>query len=297
MAARVAMPPHNESLSGVRELSLPLWIKRRAPESSVLVQIGANTHRKSYSDHDPGTLCVSRRWRAVLLEPVPQTFLGLKTTYAGRESERLQLVNAAVCANKTADTPAATCSATASQAMWYVDASNATGNWGTNHSDARCVQNSGMYGWVNEIASLNRRYVLGRSYLMGPSRSSTLRCQRCARLLGRPLPGDCLSRVISDNLRRADVRCFCLRKELRLAQGEPAVTLLVVDTEGFDLKVLQQYPFSQLPTWYVAFEAIHLGRNDYDLAAALLRRHGFVHVRGGPGASVSEWRHNGAPAT
>eukprot|EP00966_Prymnesium_polylepis_P304920 7045011-Prymnesium_polylepis.1 len=50
--------------------------------------------------------------------------------------------------------------------------------------------------------------------------------------------------VIRDNVRSAKVRCMCLASELTLREPERAVTLLVVDTEGFDYQNLAQYPFS-----------------------------------------------------
>ena len=85
--------------------------------------------------------------------------------------------------------------------------------------------------------------------------------------------------------------CVCFDE---LLAGESAVTLLVIDTEGFDYKVLSQYPFGQLATHRVVFEAVHLKRWEFDAAATLLHRHGFVHLSGGYWGN-SVWHHRDAP--
>ena len=318
------------------------WVKRRPPETSVLVQVGANTHRKNAGDPDPGPSCVQLGWRSILLEPVPNVFRELQRTYQDRTSARLQLVNAAVCP----ESPVEPCSAgvcachlddiclrsspsdlhlispcahmhahphasddslsschllgtAMAQEMWYVDTTNATGNWGSNHSDARCLSNSGYFGWVEEIASLDKKRVFKSSSYLQHSRNSAKRCAACSQELGRPLPSNCLAKMIHRNIRRVNVHCFCMGQEqektLRLRGQEKAVTLLIVDAEGFDLNVLQQYPFGRLPTWRVVFEAKHMSRQSFKTAAELLGNHSYRHVTGSHGAYLSEWHHKDAP--
>ena len=282
----------HRNLTSEQRMPTLAWVRRREADTSVLVQVGANSHRKNAADPDPGPLCVKLGWRSVLLEPIPNIFGELRHTYRDRvASPRLQLVNAAVCA-ETAQQP---CSQEMSQELWFVDTTNATGNWGSNHSDARCLRNSGLYGWVAEIASHSKRHLLGEARNLQLSRSSVRRCASCTQELGRPLPPDCVRNMIHDNIRRVDVRCFCMKDELRLRKAEPAVTLLVVDAEGYDYTVLQQYPWERLPPWRVVFEATHLGRSSFDQAATLLQSHGYRHVAGGVGAYTSEWHHLDAP--
>ena len=282
------------NLSESQLLSTSQWVRRLPPATSVLLQVGANTHQKQHADPDPGPLCVSLGWRSVLIEPVPQVFAGLRATYATHESARLELVNAAVCADATAErcTPNAK-----TQAMWYVDTSNATGNWGTNRSDARCIERSGLYGWVKEIASQSKTHVESHSRLLQWSRSSARRCEACSAELGRPLPPDCVTDMIRNNLRRVDVRCYCMGRELRLKPSEPAVTLLVVDAEGYDYNVLAQYPWRRpgLKPWRVVFESSHLQNADFDSAAELLRSHGYRQLSGGYHRFINEWHHEDAP--
>ena len=41
--------------------------------------------------------------------------------------------------------------------LWVVETSNATGGWGSDHADPRCLGRKA--GWVSEIASLAREHV------------------------------------------------------------------------------------------------------------------------------------------
>jgi hypothetical protein len=59
---------------------------------------------------------------------------------------------------------------------------------------------------------------------------SQSKCDKCGRRLGKPMPPDCLSRVIPDNMVTHSVMCTCLDAELR---DEKSVTLLMIDTEGY----------------------------------------------------------------
>ena len=119
---------------------------------------------------------------------------------------RIKLINAAVCSRPPDAEGRHTGCDGERRTMWYVDVSNATGNWGRNRSDARCLAGSGLFGWVQEIASLERQHVVRHSQLLLESRASERRCAACAMALGRPLPRDCVAEMISANLRSAQVR-------------------------------------------------------------------------------------------
>ena len=273
------------------------WVRYQDAGTSVLVQIGANNHEQS-SSFDPGPICVKRGWRSVLIEPVPQIFAALQRHYKNATTARVQLLNAAVCAPTAGSESSGSCKSQRSQRIWYIDTTNATGNYGTNHSDARCILNSGLYGFLTEIASLRKSTVLQNNRLLQHSRSSERRCAACSAALGRPLPGDCVRDMINANLRSHDARCLCLAEELKLQtnthnplKSERSVTLLAIDAEGFDLEILRQWPFDVLPTARVSFEAAHLSDANFEAAAALLEGKGFRYVSGGYGAYLSEWQH------
>ena len=78
----------------------------------------------------------------------------------------------------------------------------------------------------------------------------------------------------------------------KLVKGEREVALLEIDTEGFDYDVLKQYPFDQVRTHRVIYEASHLHVSSVIAAAELLRSHGFANVLGGLGkVQVAMWQH------
>ena len=277
-------------LTAYQQLATHKWIKTQPAEQSLLVNIGANSHRKvSRSDPDPSLRCVRLGWRSILVEPVPQNFEALKMTYQSElalQPSRFELIQAALCDGGCA---------TGTMPIWFVDFSNATGNWGTSESDARCLNNSGHFSWVKEIASFSRAHVLRHSRLLSGGSRGRRRCAQCSMELNTALPETCVTRAIVDNTRSIAVRCLCAETELRLRPSEPAVNLLVVDTEGFDFRVLAQYPFARLRTYRVIFEAIHLQQWEFVAAAELLHKHGFAHVSGGyRGNSV--WHHRNAPS-
>jgi hypothetical protein len=184
-----------------------------------MVQVGANDHTIHYGNLDPGPYCVKHGWRALLIEPVPTLFANLYNQYKAHaeQHDRTRLLNAAVC-NRS-------CVAE-NRTFWSVDTSNATGNWGSNRSDARCAKAAGA-GWVSEIASLNQWHLFAMARNLQYSQS---KCDKCGRRLGKPMPPDCLSRVIPDNMVTHSVMCTCLDAELR---DEKSVTLLMIDTEGY----------------------------------------------------------------
>ena len=145
------------SLTEDRRLQLPDWVPRLQPEHSVLVQVGANDHSVHYGNADPGPKCVKSGWRTLLVEPVPSLFSKLVSRYGGDNAERYtrtRLLNAAVCGGTCFARPE-------NRTFWSIDTTNATGNWGTNTSDARCAIYSGA-GWISEIASLNQWHLFGQ---------------------------------------------------------------------------------------------------------------------------------------
>ena len=76
-------------LTKIQRLGTRQWMRYQYPNTSVLVQIGANNHNQSTS-YDPGPFCVRRGWRSVLIEPVPQIFAALQRRY--QNAARVQYV-------------------------------------------------------------------------------------------------------------------------------------------------------------------------------------------------------------
>ena len=141
--------PHTRA----RWLPLVQWVNRLDPSRSVLVQVGANDHS---GGHDPAPTCVARGWQSLLVEPVLANFERLQRRYkAEQQSGRVRLLNAAICGTS--------CDA-GERRMWSVDSTNATGHWGTNHSDTRCAATTAP--WISEIASLSRWHVLNQAKLL-----------------------------------------------------------------------------------------------------------------------------------
>ena len=64
----------DRNLTSEQRMPTLAWVRRREADTSVLVQVGANSHRKNAADPDPGPLCVKLGWRSVLLEPIPNIF-------------------------------------------------------------------------------------------------------------------------------------------------------------------------------------------------------------------------------
>lgn len=139
-----------KKLKGHRAFAMSPWMAALDPAASSLFQIGANKHEStSYINNEPGPLAVHHGWKSTLLEPIPDIFKQLQRTYTP-QPPNVELVNAAVCDQ---------CAA-APLKMWSVDMSNATGNWGSNDSDARCLTANTPGGngshFVSEIASLSK---------------------------------------------------------------------------------------------------------------------------------------------
>ena len=59
------------------------WVRQlQNPRRHLVIQVGANSHSDtSYINDDPGPLCVSLGWRAVLIEPLPPIFSKLQAKY------------------------------------------------------------------------------------------------------------------------------------------------------------------------------------------------------------------------
>lgn len=283
--ATLCTPP-----TSVRCLPTPRWIGALDPRAASLFQIGANIHEATtYAQEDPAPLAVARGWAATLLEPMPDVFAKLERRYTPRPP-RVELVNAAVC-DACGNAPLN---------MYAVDTSNATGNWGSNDSDARCLAANagpeaciphckGANHWTSEIASLDRKHLEkhNRFFGYGPSQ-----CRRCATRLERPMPNDCMRNVIVKNIKATSVRCFCTTTELEaLRRHGIDLSLLMIDAEGFDDAVLFQYPFEAIRPARVLFEANHLGLHRFYRLARYLRAWGYEMLRGTPKDYISTWHH------
>jgi len=266
------------------------WIRSLDPRAASLFQIGANIHEATtYAQEDPAPMAVARGWAATLLEPMPDIFAKLERRYTPRPP-RLELVNAAVCD---------ACGSAPLQ-MYSIDLTNATGNWGSNDSDARCLAaNAGSVAciprcedashWTSEIASLDRAHLAkhNRFFAYGPNQ-----CRRCAARLERPMPSDCMRNVIVKNIKVTNVRCFCTVTDLdpRPRRGS-RLSLLMVDAEGYDDAVLYQFPFATIRPARVLFEANHLGWQRFYRLARHLRAWGYEMLGGTPTDYISTWHH------
>jgi hypothetical protein len=117
------------------------WM-RTLPNTSMLVQIGANDHhrnRRTGANHDPGCMGVEMGWRALLIEPTPYAYMRLEIKYRG--NPRVRTRQLAVCADHATVSSRSSivgCGGPPRKAkMWILETSNTTGNWGSNSSDVR----------------------------------------------------------------------------------------------------------------------------------------------------------------
>ena len=257
------------------------WVPRLDAAESVLVQVGANAHKRhGYDNGDPGPVCTQRGWRSLLIEPSPNHFEMLRKQYDGHQSVRL--LNAAVCG--------ATCNAHEKKTFWSVDLSNKTDpdGWGSNHSDPRCALVPGG-GWVSEIASLSRGHLIASAKIFG---FTPAKCNRCSQLVGRELPPNCMDRLVMNRIVAHQVPCGCLATEVSVLRATRPVTLLMIDAEGYDAEVLKQYPFDRIPTWRVVYETSHLSTDSIRSSAKLMMSHGFVNLLGGLAKlPMTMWHH------
>ena len=269
-----------------------------------VVQIGANDHSKKYikgddqdgfgAGGDPVPLLIAAGWRALLFEPIPYLFARLSERYRD-QAPRVQCISSAVgiCAGGPLR-------------LWGIDFTNATGNWGTQRADARCLyEMPSSYSWVGELATAARARipsVYGRVFKpvkVGGPLEQPAACARCAARLHTSLPPDCLRWVINANVRPTDTPCAGRGKLRHLLPNRSisAAALLVIDVEGFDADVLEVFPFESVQVWRVIFEASLLTVNDYTRANKRLRSQGFRWVSGdrGSGGDHVVWHHLDAP--
>lgn len=276
-----------EEHTSLRCLPTPNWIKALDPHESSLLQVGANIHEKtSYTQDDPAPLAVELGWSCTLLEPMPEVFEMLEKHYTP-PPPNVKLINAAVC-DECSDVPLT---------MYSIDLTNATGNWGSNTSDTRCfAANSGSEScmpfcnngshWTSEIASLTREHLVrhNRLFAYGPNQ-----CRRCSQRLGRPMPSDCMREIITKNIKETSVHCFCIATDL--ASHADNLSLLMIDAEGHDDAVLEQFPFDHMKPARVIFEAFHLGLRRFYKIARYLRAYGYEMLDGSPTAYITTWHH------
>ena len=254
-----------KALPALERHSTGEWVDAQDPASSSVVQIGANSHTPT--SHDPVPSAIRQGWRALLLEPVPHLFAALKSKYNSSSTsthERVRLLQAAVCD--------ATCATTTFQ-MWTVDLALNPWTVGSNLSDPRCARVHGV-GWVEEIASLSRHTTLRLGAALSKGYN---KCQACSRLVGRTLPANCMSRLVSDHIQPISVRCACLKTEVQ-SFTNGGISLLVIDCEGHDFQVLRAFPFHLVRVERVIYESTHLSKQDRLAAAELMHALGFISV-------------------
>ena len=282
--ATLCTPP-----TSVRCLPTAMWVQALDPRTASLFQIGANIHEATtYDQADPAPLAVARGWAATLLEPMPDIFAKLEQRYTPRPPS-VDLVNAAVC-DACGEAPLQ---------MYSVDLTNATGNWGSNDSDTRCLAANagpetciprckGANHWTSEIASLDRTHLErhNRFFAYGPNQ-----CRRCAQRLEQPMPNDCMRNVIVKNIKSTSVRCFCTTTELVKLLRRGHLSLLMVDAEGFDDAVILQFPFKTVRPARILFEANHLASRRFYRLARYLREWGYEMLDGTPKDYISTWHH------
>ena len=229
------------------------YVKQQDPSSSFVMQIGANTHEAVSQRGDPYDnavkLAIARGWKALLVEPAPQSFALLRSRYA-HLTPRVQTKMAAVCAGSSKTSNG--CNQLA-QSFYSLDVSNGTGTHGSEDADVRCTL--GQFGsksiWISQLASFNRQFVFRHS---GSFIHTPAECRRCTKRLGRttPLPDNCLRNVLKRNLVQVPVSCLCLKET---AMPGSTLRLLIIDAEGNDEAVLQQFPFERLRPARVIFES------------------------------------------
>ena len=198
------------------------YVRTQPPQSSFVVQIGANTHEERADAVDSAVkLAISAGWRALLVEPAPQSFRTLTNHY--QQMPRVRTAHAAVCATasgrKACEMPP--------RRFYSLDITNGTGTHGSDDADVRCTR--GQFRsksiWISQLASFSRTAVLHHQFLF---ENTSRECRRCTQRLKRPtpLPSNCLRNVLVKNLAPVLVPCLCFSREIR-----HAVTLLIIDTE------------------------------------------------------------------
>lgn len=116
-----------------------------------------------------------------------------------------------------------------------------------------------------------------------------------------------MRKAVQKNLAATVVPCICLQQMVRKqvtahavdragdrgAAAKHVVTLLLVDTEGHDDKVLESYPFGEVATWRVRFECNKLPPKRLQAVRQRLVSHGFIPLQLGDKSSMSDdvWHH------
>ena len=99
---------------------------------------------------------------------------------------------------------------------------------------------------------------------------------------------------IEDRVRTMDVPCLTFDSLCR-RNGITALDVVQIDTEGYDLDVLEQIDLDGLAPALVMFEHLHLDTGAKGRAAALLRDHGYSIVADGMDAVALAPRARSAP--
>ena len=121
---------------------------------------------------------------------------------------------------------------------------NASAGRGTNRSDLRCLQQRQL----GELSTFSEAHLLRHQAFFRPQ--TPRKCAACARLLGRPLPPDCLADAFRGSaVAREEVDCT---PPSRLLLGVSRVDLLAIHAPGALDKVVARYPFDALPPATVA---------------------------------------------
>jgi len=237
-----------------------------------LLQVGAHDHHPG--GHDPAPRLIQAGWEALLVEAQAHNVELLRQKYAG--NSRVTVLHAAVCRNSSQQ----------SVIFYSLDTSNRS--HGSNHSDIRCLP----LAMQTAVASLNPHHTVGFQRY----RSSTpTKCAACSKLIGRPLPDDCSSRVFRDNLLALETPCVSVAAAIPSGWG--GVDSLIVDIEGQDDAVIHQYfsatPKLALPS-SVTYEHAYLGKR-HGAVMATLRAAGMKLKR--KDSMNSEWVPTGPHAS
>jgi len=212
----------------------------------VLVQLGASPALDAYASV---AARVAAGWVAIVAVPRAADYARLRNASAtvmrgdgGRgggpqaaaAAARLRLHHAGVCARGA--TRAST---------FFLDASLGRG---TNDSDLRCVPNPD----VARATSLTLPHLMRLQHAHRPH--TPRKCAACAQALGRPLPRDCLRRLVEGNLRAEAAPCFEPHAAL---VGLSRVEALLLHAPGAMAEALRAYPLRYLPPRRVVLADAH----------------------------------------
>lgn len=231
--------------------------------TSFAIQIGANDHSNiGFSGaQDVIPLTISKGWNVTLIEPVPYLFSKLHEKY--KDNTRVQILQKAICPRN---------GNAMSSKFYYVDASNRTGNWGTDESDARCITATKNNHYLLEIGSFSVKQLLrtqGQHYTPNA-------CRKCSEIVGRHLPTSCLKHVVWRNVRHMTVDCVNFT---RLLHNATKIDLLFIDAEGYDDEVLYSYPFETLKPTRIVFEPKHMSLLRFNKIEHYLKRLNYKEIK------------------